>query len=71
MQGWGGVGGPFQKDLFPHPKLESRPLGPEEGEGMMVGNYGHTWPQPYTGQRTEGVELALNTGQTFGRGKQD
>lgn len=31
--GWGS----YQKDLFPHPKLEAKPLGPEEGEGDAGG----------------------------------
>lgn len=35
MQGWGA--GSFQKDLFPHPQLEARPLGPGEGEGDAGG----------------------------------
>lgn len=35
---------------------------------MLVGNHDHTWPRPYTGQRTKGHELALNTGQKLGQG---
>lgn len=38
MQGWGGS---YQNDLFPHPKLEARPLGPEEGEGVLAGEDYH------------------------------
>lgn len=30
-------GAPFQKDHFPHPKLEAGPLGPEEGDGNAGG----------------------------------